>query len=971
MIIFKRLGRTSPRSFLAAISASALIASPAAAQTSVISGTVVDVEIGEGLPGANVVISGTARGTATNLDGTYRLEVEPDSYDLVFSFIGYSPKTIRGISVSADQTVTIDVELGADALDLGDVIVEAEAVRSAEGALLASRAKSASVSDAISAEAISRTGSSDAAAAMTKVTGASVVGGKYVYIRGLGERYSNAYLNGSALPTSDPDKKAVQFDIFPANLLDNIVTVKTFTPDKPGSFSGGLVDIATKSFPSQLTLEFSSSFGYNTNTSFDKSFLTYDGGGRDWLAYDDGTRDLPTPLEDPDEIIPSVSRARFDTEAAARLDEASSSFNNVLAPTTTPGPANQSYGLSIGNRAPLGSGTLGYVVGATYSKSASYYDNGRTERWAYAGPGTSQLGPDLLLNDARSKEDVSIGLIANFAYQPAPNHKVALNSLHARNGELETRYQEGQWEELDISDPSSRFLNRTLGWTERKLYSTQMKGDHYLPALARGTVDWALSYGKTRQDEPDRRFVASTERVVGENVVRTMTASGFRDPSRYFRALNEEIWDGGLNFAFPLPERSGFSGKVKFGAAYQTTARSFRERSIEIVTNPSLVFDGDVAAYLSPENMGITGVDTLSDGRIRYSFGHVVRDASKAKNQYDGDRVVAAGYTMVDVLLGHKLRLIAGARLESTLINVASQDTLAAEGEIDKMDLLPSLNAVYHLTNKMNLRIGASRTLARPVFREVAPFESFDFLLGNFIIGNPDLDRSLIWNYDLRWEWFMRPGEIFATSVFYKRLSNPIERAIIGGSNGQVRFQNVPSAEVYGLEFELRSSFDRIASALSNLHLGMNVTFSESTIDIPGIYDETGALVGGELFLRQQTDPAADTRELQGQSPYLINLDLAYENYGAGTYAGLHYNIFGRRLSNISLGGTPDVYERSVPTLDFTFSQALFENWKIKLSAKNLLDPDVKETYGLGDDEYVYQSYTKGRTYSLGASFSL
>jgi TonB-dependent receptor len=561
--------------------------------------------------------------------------------------------------------------------------------------------------------------------------------------------------------------------------------------------------------------------------------------------------------------------------------------------------------------------------------------------------------------------------MANFAYQPAPNHKIALNSLHTRNSETETRFQDGQWEELDIDDPTSRFLNRTLGWTERTLYSTQLKGEHYLPSLAEGNINWSLAYGTTSQEEPDRRFVASTERIIGGSVVRTMTASGFRDPSRYYRNLEEDAFDSGLDLSFPLPESSGLSGKVKFGGAYQNTTRSFRERSIEYATNPNIVFDGDVAAFFAPENMGVTRVDTLSGDRIRYNFGHVVRDASKARNQYDGVGHIAGAYSMADFLVGHKVRIIVGARLESTLMMVTSQDTLADEGEINELDVLPSVNTVYHLTNKMNLRLGASRTLARPVFREIAPFESFDFLLGNFIIGNPDLDRSLIWNYDIRWEWFTRPAEILAVSVFYKNLKNPIERAIIGGSNGQVRFQNVPQADVYGLEFEARSSLDRIASALRDFHLGMNVTFSESTIDIPGEYDDAGNLIGGELFLRQQTNPDASTRELQGQSPYLINLDFSYENYGAGTYAGLHYNVFGRRLSNISLGGTPDVYERSVPMLDFTFSQAVFENWKVKLSAMNLLDPDIKETYGLGDNEFIYQSYTTGRTYSVGVSFTL
>ncbi|MGA7305147.1 MAG: TonB-dependent receptor, partial [Rhodothermales bacterium] len=698
---------------------------------------------------------------------------------------------------------------------------------------------------------------------------------------------------------------------------------------------------------------------------------TYAGGSRDWLAADDGTRSLPAAVADVNDGIPSAARARFDAEAAARLDEASKSFNSVMAPTTSSGPVNQSYSVSLGNRAPIGGGTLGFVLGATYSKSASLYDNGRTERWAYSGQNTGELGADLLMNDSRATQDVSIGLMANFAYQPAPNHKIALNTLHTRNGESEARYQAGQWYELDINDPTNKFLDRTLVWTQRRLYSAQLKGEDYLPGLARTQVGWGLSYGKATQDEPDHRFVASTERVVGDNTIRTMTSSNFQAPTRYFRNMNEETLDSNLDFSLPLPEGGSLSGKIKLGGAYQRTTRTFRERSIEMVTNPNVPFDGNVDAFFSPENMGILKIDTLSTGSLRYAFGNTLRDASKPRNQYDGSRDIAAGYSMADLLLGHKLRVIAGARLESTRMSVVSQDTLVDTGNIDKLDLLPSLNTIYHITNEMNLRLGVSKTLARPVFREIAPFESFDFLLGSFLIGNPALDRSLIWNYDLRWEWFIRPREIFATSLFYKNLQNPIERAIIGGSNGQTRFQNVPRAQVFGLEFEVRSSLDRVASLLRNFQIGLNLTFSQSTIDIPGVYDEHGNLVAGELFLRRQVDPDVSTRELQGQSPYLVNADVSYENYSSGTYAGLHFNVFGRRLSNISLGNTPDVYERAVPTLDFTFSQAVFENWKLKLSAMNLLDPNIKQTYGLGDKEFIYQNYTRGRTYSVGVSYSI
>jgi TonB-dependent receptor len=943
------------------------------AQTGVLDGIVVDGDLGEGLPGANVIVAGTATGTATDFDGKYLLELPPGTYDISYSYIGYNTKTVNGIEISEGQTTTISVELSVDAVGLDEVVVEAEAATNAEGALLASRAKAAGMSDAISAETISRSGSSDAASAMSKVTGASVVGGKYVYVRGLGDRYASAHLNGSTLPTADPDRKAVQFDLFPANLLDNITTVKTFTPDKPGNFSGGLVDIATKSFPSQFTFDFSANVGYNTNASLADSFLTYPGGDRDWLATDDGTRDIPTAVQDANDPIPSSASARFDPEAAARLNEAAKSFNNVMGNTVGTGPLNQSYALSLGNRINLGEqDALGYIVGLTYSNKATFYRDGRTERWAVTGPDVDQLLPSLLMDDMRGQREVSLGVLANLAYQMGGNNKFSLNTMFTRSGEDESRFQVGQWEEIDITNPDSKFLSRTLGWIERELASGQLRGEHYLPGLLNSDIDWSASYGRTKMSDPDRRFVANTERIVGGQVIRSLSASGFRDPSRYYRELEEKVTDFQLNWKLPLVQgSSGFTAKLKFGGSAQLTDRDFGERSFEIRPNSAFEFTGDLFEFFDPENAGVIGVDTLSNGRIRYSFGNTVRDASKLKNQYAGQRDILAGYGMIDALVSQKVRIVAGARIEGTDLTVVSQDTLADQGQIKETDVLPSLSLVYHLSDRMNLRAAGTRTLARPTFREIAPFESFDFLLGNFIIGNPDLERSLIWNLDLRWEWFTRPGEILASSVFYKNLENPIERAVAGGTNGQIIYQNVPEAIVYGIELEARTQLDRISPALSYFSLGANVTISRSSIDIPGEYDENGNLVGGELFARRQWDPAAETRDLQGQSPFLINASIGYENYRSGTYAGLHYNVFGRRLSQVSIGGTPDVFENPVNSLDFTFSQEFMTHWKIKLGVKNLLNPAIKETYRTGSREEVYQSFTRGRTFGMGISYSI
>ncbi len=949
---------------LFALSLVAGVHAEAFSQTGTITGVIVDQENGETLIGANVRIDGTLQGSTTDLDGRFTIpSLEPGTYTVIVSYIGYNTVTIEDTEVLEGEATRLEIAMAPEAIGLEEVVVEARAIRNSEAVLLRDRQKAIAVSDAISSQAISRSGGSDAADAMEKVTGASVVGGKYVYVRGLGERYSNTQLNGAELPSSDPDRKAVQFDLFPANLLDNIVTLKTFTPDKPGNFSGGLVDIGTKAFPEDFSLQFSVSTSFNTETNFGDDYLTYSGGDSDWLGYDDGTRDIPDELSDPDVDIPSPQLARFNEELASQLDDVSKSFNNIMAPRTgnVTAPTNQSYSLSLGNNVDLGGRPLGYIIGGTYSRSASLYEQGEIGRYSFAGLNANQLAPDLLLDDAEGATESSLGGLANFTFQFTPNNEVGFNTLYTRTGESSARFQVGTWpKEFGANDTTSEFVNRTLEYNERELLSFQLRGKHFFPALANATVEWIGSYADTKQDQPDIRFFANTRRLIGQDTILTTKASGFRDPSRLFRELDESNQNAKIDISIPLKFSGGRTGKVKFGGGYQEADRDFTERSFSIT--PNQPYDGDDFTYFENQNMGIVSVDTLGGGRLRFNFGNTVVDQSKSRNNYTGQRDVGAAYGMVELPITTKFKFIGGARLETTEIDVVSEDSTQGIGDLSESDILPSANLVYALTDNMNVRAAVTRTLARPTFREIAPFESFEFINGNFFIGNPNLERTLITNVDFRWEWFTRPGEIFAVSLFYKKLFDPIERTIIGGTNGQIQFQNVDEAVVFGTEVEVRTRLDFITPVLSDFSFGSNLSFVNSTIDIPE----------SELATRRGVDPNADdTRELQGQSPFIVNSDISYENVESGTAAGFFFNVFGRRLSNVSLGGTPDVFERPSPQLDFTFSQRLPYNWRIKLSAKNLLDSPYKETYRFSGQDFTYFEYDPGLTFSIGFSYEI
>lgn len=927
-----------------------------------ITGQLVDAQTGDPLIGANVLIEDTFLGASTDLDGLFVVTGVPaGTYTIVVDYVGYAQTRIEAVEVKAGESARLSLAMAPEAIQGDVVVVEARLLENTDASLLKKRQKAAAVSDAISAEEISRSGSSDAADAMSRVTGASVVGGKYVYVRGLGDRYSNTQLNGAELPSADPDKKAVQMDLFPSNLLDNIVTQKTFTPDQPGNFSGGIVNIGTKSFPDGFTLKFSTTSSYNTRSTFSDNILTYPGGDLDWLGMDDGTRGIPDLLANPDITIPNVGEARNNAELAQQLDAYSKAFNPVMAPTTRSGPVNQSYAFSVGNNISLFGRPLGYIGSISYSRKFDSYDDGQVGGWQLTGrvSETDSLKDNYRFSDRQGSEKVSWGGLATLAYKPHPGHEISLNYMHSQSGESKSRYLKGIL--LRDLSPSDTFETRVLGYTERNIRSFQLKGEHHLEDFLNMNIDWMGSLASSTQEEPDLRFFTDDYRRLRRNgldtLLYTIRSSIYPEPTRYFRDLSEDSRNFHLKAAIPFRQWSGESSKLTFGGAYNTKDRTHRERRFTYLNLNTKAYAGDPAAYFAPENTGI--IDTTNG---RYTFGNHIADASEARDNYDGEEKVAAGFAMVELPLFRRLKLVTGARFEATRMDIVSGDSTLAPGKLRNDDWLPSANLVYQLGANMNLRAAYGKTLARPLFREKAPgYASFDFVGGFTFIGNGDLKRTLIDNYDLRWEWFSRPGEILALSGFHKRFQNPIERVLLH-DNGEIQYQNVTEGTVSGLELEARKRLDVIHSLLGNFQIGGNLSVVRSEVNISE--DELQRI-------RYYHPEAKNTRELQGQSPYIVNLELAYDNYKTGTSAGIFYNVFGERLSEVSLGGTPNVFEQPRPELNLTLSQRVLPGLNAKFAAKNLLDSSVRKTHEFKGTEYVFRSYQTGRVYSLGLSYSV
>jgi hypothetical protein len=920
-------------------------------------GKVVGAESGEAIIGASVMLEGTKLGAPANLDGDYTINNVPvGTYRLIVSSVGRTKMIVEAVSVTAKGTARYNISLQPQEIVGQQVVVEAARLFNTDASMLKQRENAPAVSDAISAEEISQKGAGNAASAMSKVTGASVVGGKYVLIRGLGGRYSNILLNGSTLPTADQDRQSVQLDIVPSNLLDNIIVQKTATPDKSGDFSGGIVNLNTKAIPNGLTISISGSSSANTQTNFRGDVLTFPGGSNMWLATDAVSYSRPEIFSQPDFSLPQPGGLKpADSLLAHTIDVATKSLNNVFDFTKHSVPLNQSYALSLGNRYSLWGRPVGVLASLTYNRNSSFYDDGTLTRW---GGGGQLLSYEYNLTDEKATQDVLIGSLGSIAYELSPTSKVNVLVNRNQGATKMSRFMYGVFPR-DFPE-TFVYQNRVLQYTQRSMSAVQANGEHLLDWFQPIRISWKGSYTQNTQEDPDRRFFASgygvyegdTSWQAGEGA----TYGGF--PSHYWRYLEESNKEGQIDVSVPL-SHAATGAKLKFGADYRMKDRDQTEAMYSMGSQATDVlpsYNGDPNAYYANSLLGIIGVNPNNH---RFIFGRVVQQYPLFGN-YNGQQKIAAGYTMIEFSpLGH-LNVVGGIRLEATRQDVVLLERSKPEGHLSTDDWLPSLNLAYHLRRDMNLRGAFGITLARPTLREMAPFATWDFLNDYIFVGNPNLERTLIYNYDLRWEWFNKPGQVLAVSAFFKQFVNPIEK-YISDNNDNATWNNVSHAKVYGLEFELRQSLAMVRQ-LRYFSVSGNLTLARSRV----------ALTDGEYRSAQFYDPNASRyRDFSGQSPFLVNADLMYENPTTGATASLVYNVFGRRLVENVEGRSPNIYEEPFKSLDLLASKRIVWGLRAKFSARNVLNSTVRWTQKIPGHVYVAQEQKVGQTYSLGISYDI
>jgi outer membrane receptor protein involved in Fe transport len=913
----------------------ATVFSVRAQDSGAVSGVVVNSFDGAALSGATVTVRGTTLATQTDSAGRFELKGLPlGDQVLRFSKSGFAAAVVTDVRVIIGQTTTVNGNLRPEFYEMEEYEVTAEEFTEQTEQIMIERQESSGMLDAMGSEQFSKLGASDAAEALGKVSGASIADGKFAVIRGLADRYTTTTLNGTDLPSADPDRKAAQLDLLPTQIIERMDVAKTFSPDMSGGFAGGAIDIVTKSYPDKGMVSFSLGTSYNTKASLNKNFLASDRSSADWLAMDDGKRSLPGVARASN---PSPGGSQIQNEANVERSFGSSR----LSPLPERSPLNSSLGVAFGDSFKGADVKFGYLASLTYKNDYKFYDDGFVRKYDGAAR-TKDVA------DAKGVSEYTWAASTSFGLELGENHQLKYNFLYVQAAEDEARQLRGQLAGF-TDEPGSYAEQNILHWTERNLTYNQLVGSHHFPDVNDISFDWAAALSTATQDEPDHRIFQFIYDPLG-NGYSPLGPEIPSAPTRFWREIEENNRNLRGDLTIPLPSYNAKENSLKTGTAFSGSKRDFYQRGFEMYplnqTANTFYNSGNPQDYLNPAN---------------YPF---VQYRNYPVNiTYEGEQTITAGYAMGDWAALEWLRLIGGVRWERTDLSLSGRNqtlnqALPSAGILQD-DLLPSLSAVVSFTETLQLRAAWSQTVVRPTYREVAPVYIYDLADGELIGGNPRLKISDSANYDLRLEWFPRAGEIFSLSVFMKEITAPIE--LVNTTPDNLEYRNSNDADVYGVEAEFRKRLDNIWAPLAEFSLGGNVAFIKSEV----------AITGNDRLQRGFYGETSTLRPLYDQPEYVVNGDLTWEHAATGTSLTVAGGVVGRRLVLYGLS-KPDEYEEPAPQLDVFLSQKLGKSWKLKFSAKNLLDPKFEVGQDMPNAGYqVRKSYTKGITYglSLGCEF--
>ena len=932
------------------------------AQKGYLRGNILDGDFGGPLVGATIiVVEQPGLGTTTDFDGNYSIALDPGTYTVKISFISFTTVTFNEVEVKAGETTLIDATLMPATETLQEVQVVAKAKRNTDAGVLIKMRNSPNVVDGISSQSFKRVGDNDLSQSIRRVTGVTVEGGKYVYVRGLGDRYTKTTLNGMAIPGLDPDVNAVQIDIFPTAVLENVAVYKSFSPNLYGDFAGGLVDVETKSFPDEKKSSISVGLQFIQGQTFNSNYILYKGGNFDWLGFDDGNRKLPFDKTSPIPLYVANDPVLRDLTLSLNPQMA------VESRTALPGGR---FSFNHGNQITKEDGrTFGYNVVFNYNNTYRFYDSFKQNFYLKNNDlDVNQLQRQESITGVVGRNEVQWSGMLSGAYKFGTNSYEAM-FLHSQSGESSASKRTSQQSEQN----QALLIEDILTYTQRSLSTLFLSGSHL---AGKTQITWTNALTFSRVYDPDFRTTSLSIR--GED-----TLLGTGDGSkleRLWRDLNEVNENVRVDATIPLGDGKNFN--LKTGANALLKWRTFETLEYKLDRVDKSPMNGDPNWFLDPNN--VYNTDPIARNYTRIEGFAQDGSGIQPANNFDSRQNVFGAYIMAEQTLWTVLKLIYGVRVEKADMFYTGQKNLVVNPEtdifndtktLDELNILPSLGAVYSLTKDMNLRLSANQTIARPSFREKSIAQVYDPISKRTFVGNIDLQQTIVNNYDLRWEWFFGATELFSVAGFYKTFDGHIEMVGFEQNPDEYKPRNSGDASVYGLEVEIRKGFSNSTSFLRRLFIGGNITLVESRVDMKSV--NTGNAGETEYDLRENNLRTGETlsqyRPMAGQSPYSVNANLSYEIPEKGIGISFAYNIKGEQLTFIASGRNPDIYTVPFHSLDFNafYSFGKDLNQQIGLRIENLVDDDRTLVYrSFGTEDVIFNQFYPGRAFRIKYTYN-
>lgn len=909
-----------------------------------IKGRVLDAKTSEPLIGAAVIILEKSTGGVTDINGEFSVKgLDKAKYKIKVQYVGYKTKIFE--LYLKKKVHTIDIKLSEDSQALSSALVVAERMKRSEAAVLSSTKYSALVENGVSAQLIKKTQDKNASEVIKRIPGITINNNKFVMVRGLSQRYNNVWVNGAAIPSSEADTRAFSFDIIPSSQLDNIIVVKSPAPQYPADFSGGFILVNTKDIPEKNSFSIGVSTSYNDMTH-GHNFLYNEGSKTDFLGVDYSKR----PLK-------SAFKMHLNNDDNKEVDRfTNGAFNNDWLIKNHKPLADMGLSLAI-NRSykTKNDGRIGTLIALNYSNNHRSYTNMSNIRYGIYNSVSDISEYENKYTDNQYSKNSRLGFMLNMTYKPSNSETYSLKNMINQLGQNRYTQREGfqNYSQLYKQEQYEYFYNSRLTYSGQISYKKMGDSDEY---------DWNIGYSYANNIRPDRRRINLDENDNPGDVNYHKMQINQNEIRREFNDLHEHIASAAFNYKREF-EYNDVNIKLNTGIYSEYRTRDYKSRQFFYRWNINNM----------PKHFEY--MDVVKDVLVENNFGHdklyIYEDINNT-NSYSGDNLLGAGYIGFNFTMG-RWDVYAGARYEYNIMKLNRYTHFKTEEqmvhEFLTSDVYPSINTTYRINKENQLRFAYGMSVNRQEFREISPSIYYDFDLFSDVKGNIDLKPAKIHNIDFRYEYYPNSKEIISLALFYKYFKNPIEWSYLNsGGSYTYMFENALSARNFGLELDIRKNLEFMG--LKDFSIVFN-----------------GAIINSKLYFPESSNEV--DRPMQGQSPYIVNAGIFWQNDKLGVNASLMYNRIGKRIVGVGRydksvassinNDLPDSYELPRNLLDLSISKKLFENWELSMSVKNILGekmifkqfPRFKNSEGVTQERsQITKEYNPGRSISIGIKYN-